>query len=212
MTNTIVNIVVALILAGLSVLQSWNTKLVADNQKAAEVEKILTDAVYVAEKDGVAQNLSGAIQKSNAVKWAQTQLDKIGFTAYDENVIAAKIETIWANNASTLETAYAPQKKDAISNEASDIDAQKAQLQKQEEAITAQQAKLAQDKAEFEAAKSAASQLFGDVFKNANPTTVAPKNTDTTANTTPATPVQPSVTDQVNSKVTPTPAQPSDAK
>lgn len=211
MTNTIINIIVALILALLTVLQSWNTKLVAGDQKAAEVEKILTDAVYVAEKDGVAQNLSGAIQKSNAVKWAQTQLDKLGFTAYDEDVIAAKIEAIWANNASTLHAAYASQKKDAISNEASDIDAQKAQLQKQQEALTAQQAKLEQEKAQFEAAKSAASQLFGNVVKNQNPApaTAAPK---TVANTTPATPVQPSVVDQIHGKATSTPAQPNNVK
>lgn len=209
MTNTIVNIIVAFILAGLTALQSWNTKLVAGNQKAAEVEKILTDAVYVAEKDGIARNLSGAVQKSNAVKWAQTQLDKIGFTAYDEDVIAAKIETIWANNASILDAAYASQKKNAVSNEASDIDAQKAQLQKQQEAIAAQQAKLEQDKAEFEAAKSAASQLFGNVINNANPTTATPKTANSTA---PATPVQPSVVDQMNGKVAPTPAQPSNVK
>lgn len=209
MTNTIVNIIVAFILAGLTALQSWNTKLVASNQKAAEVEKILTDAVYVAEKDGVTQNLSGAVQKSNAVKWAQAQLGKIGFTAYDEDAIAAKIETIWAKNAETLDAVYASQKKDAISNEASDVDVQKVQLQKQQEAITAQQAKLEQDKAEFEAAKSAASQLFGDVLKTAKPATVAPNAADST---TPVAPTQPSVASQANQQVAPTPVQPTNVK
>jgi len=209
MTDTIVNIIVAVILAGLTVLQSWNTKLVAGDKKAAEVEKILTDAVYVAEKEGIAQNLNGAIQKSNAVKWAQAQLGKIGFTAYDESVIAAKIETIWANNTSTLDAAYASQKKDAISNEASDIDAQKVQLQKQQEAIAAQQTKLEQDKAELEAAKSAASQLFGDVINNAKPATVAPNAADST---TPVAPAQPSVAGQANQQVTPTPAQQTNVK
>lgn len=211
MTDTIIKIVVALILAGLTALQSWNIKLVANNQKADDVEKILTDAVYVAEKDGIAKNLSGAIQKSHAVKWAQDQLSKIGFTAYDENVIAAKIETIWANNASTLNAAYASQKKDVISNEASDIEAQKAQLQKQQEAIAAQQAKLKQDKAAFEAAKSAASQLFNTVSisKTEKPTAVAPKAVD---NTTPAAPVQPNDAGQANKQVAPNPVQPNDAK
>lgn len=209
MTDTIIKIVVAFILTSLTILQSWNVKLVASKNKAAEVEKILTDAVYVAEKDGIAQNLSGAIQKSNAVKWAQAQLGKIGFTAYDESVIAAKIETIWANNASTLDAAYASQKKDAISKEASDVDAQKIQLQKQQKAIAAQQTKLEQDKAEFEAAKSAASQLFGDVTNNVKPATVAPKTADSKA---PAAPAQPSVADQVNQQVAPNPAQPSDVK
>lgn len=209
MTDTIIKIVVAFILASLTILQSWSVKLVASKNKAAEVEKILTDAVYVAEKDGIAQNLSGAIQKSNAVKWAQAQLGKIGFTAYDESVIAAKIETIWANNASTLDAAYASQKKDAISKEASDVDAQKIQLQKQQKAIAAQQTKLEQDKAEFEAAKSAASQLFGNVTNNVKPATVAPKTADSTA---PAAPAQPSVANQVNQQVAPNPAQPSDVK
>jgi len=209
MTDTIVNIIVAVILAGLTVLQSWNTKLVASDKKAAEVEKILTDAVYVAEKAGITENLSGVVQKNTAVKWAQAQLSKIGFTAYDESVIAAKIETIWAKNASTLADAYASQKKDAISNEASDVDVQKVQLQKQQETITAQQAKLEQDKAEFEAAKSAASQLFGDVLKTAKPATVAPNAADSTA---PVAPAQPSVTSQANQQVAPTPAQPTNVK
>lgn len=209
MTDTIIKIVVAFILTSLTILQSWNVKLVASKNKVAEVEKILTDAVYVAEKDGIAQNLSGTVQKSNAVKWAQAQLGKIGFTAYDESVIAAKIETIWANNASTLDAAYASQKKDAISKEASDVDAQKIQLQKQQKAIAAQQTKLEQDKAEFEAAKSAASQLFGDVTNNVKPATVAPKTADSTA---PAAPAQPSVADQANQQVAPNPAQPSDVK
>ena len=133
----------------------------------------------------------------------------IGFTAYDESVIAAKIETIWAKNASTLADVYASQKKDAISNEASDVDVQKVQLQKQQEAITAQQAKLEQDKAEFEAAKSAASQLFGDVLKTAKPATVAPNATDSTA---PAVPAQSSVVGQANSEATPTLAQSSEVK
>lgn len=209
MTDTIIKIVVAFILTSLTILQSWNVKLVASKNKVAEVEKILTDAVYVAEKDGIAQNLSGTVQKSNAVKWAQAQLSKIGFTAYDESVIAAKIETIWANNASTLDAAYASQKKDAVSNEVSDVDAQKVQLQKQQEAIAAQQAKLEQDKAEFEAAKSAASQLFGDVINNVKPATDAPKAAD---NTTPAAPAQSSAAGQVNQQVAPNPAQPSDVK
>lgn len=120
MTNNIINGAVVLILAGLIALSIHNTKIISSNKKYRMIDKVISDAVFLAEKEGVVQKLSGLEQKTYAFKYAQKQLQKLGFTSLSEEQINAKIERIWAKNSDTLSSTYAQQKQDSQADASND--------------------------------------------------------------------------------------------
>lgn len=96
LTEVVVAVVVTIIPFIFKQLEKWLEK----NQTAKTIVSILPtiakDAVVVAEKLGVEENLDGEIKNSKAVSFVSETLKNLGFTEVDEQIIKNAVESSYA--------------------------------------------------------------------------------------------------------------------
>lgn len=109
-TQNISDIVVAVATALIPVIFAWLGKYFKDNQKAVSLLEVLEplakEAVIAAEKLGLDKQLSGAVQKNEAIQKVLASLKKLGFDNADEQVIADAVEAEWAKLDQELKDLY----------------------------------------------------------------------------------------------------------
>lgn len=104
------DIVMAVATALIPVIFAWIGKYLKENKKASTLLEVLTplakDAVIAAEKLGLDKQISGEMQKNEAVKRVIKALEALGFTDVDKQIIADAIETEWAKLDQELKGLY----------------------------------------------------------------------------------------------------------
>lgn len=104
------DIVMAVATALIPVIFAWIGKYLKENKKASTLLEVLTplakDAVIAAEKLGLDKQISGEMQKNEAVKRVIKALEGLGFTDVDKQIIADAIETEWAKLDQELKGLY----------------------------------------------------------------------------------------------------------
>lgn len=120
MMNQVIQVI---ILAAIALVTIWVEALMAKNSKVKAIIDVINQlapsAVVAAEKAGIAQDLSGQLKKSEAVKTVVTELHKLGWTDTDTKVVENAVEKAWAELAKdgTL-SAYSDKKEEVNSEEA----------------------------------------------------------------------------------------------
>ena len=84
---------IALVTIGVEALMAKNSKVKAIIDV---INQLAPSAVVVAEKSGIAQNLSGELKKNEAVKTVIDELHKLGWTDADTKVVENAVEKAWA--------------------------------------------------------------------------------------------------------------------
>lgn len=120
MMNQVIQVIIlaaiALVTIGVEALMAKNSKVKAIIDV---INQLAPSAVVAAEKAGIAQDLSGQLKKSEAVKTVVTELHKLGWTDTDTKVVENAVEKAWAELAKdgTL-SAYSDKKEEVNSEEA----------------------------------------------------------------------------------------------
>ena len=120
MMNQVIQVIIlaaiALVTIGVEALMAKNSKVKAIIDV---INQLAPSAVVAAEKAGIAQDLSGQLKKSEAVKTVVTELHKLGWTDTDTRVVENAVEKAWAELAKdgTL-SAYSDKKEEVNSEEA----------------------------------------------------------------------------------------------
>ena len=116
-------VIQVIILAAIALVTIGVEALMAKNGKVKAVIDVINQlapsAVVAAEKLGIAQDLSGELKKSEAVKTVIDELHKLGWTDTDTQVVENAVEKSWAELAKngTL-SAYSDKKEEVKSEEA----------------------------------------------------------------------------------------------
>lgn len=107
---------IALVTIGVEALMAKNSKVKAIIDV---INQLAPSAVVAAEKTGIAQDLSGQLKKSEAVKTVITELQKLGWTDADTKTVENAVEKAWAEltQDGTL-NAYNDKKEEVKSEEA----------------------------------------------------------------------------------------------
>lgn len=120
MMNQVIEVIIlaaiALVTIGVEALMAKNSKVKAIIDV---INQLAPSAVVAAEKTGIAQDLSGQLKKSEAVKTVITELQKLGWTDADTKTVENAVEKAWAEltQDGTL-NAYNDKKEEVKSEEA----------------------------------------------------------------------------------------------
>lgn len=191
MENLIANTIVSVVSAVIAIASGYIVKLIKTNNKFSYADKILTDAIFYAEKQGIIKNLTGEAKKNLAVQWAESELKKIGFTQYDEETLYAKLEKLWALNVDTLNEAYSDQKAQAKQDEEKTLEEQKQSLADEKAQLDLEKAALENKNTELKLQQDKINNILKSVISDQS--TTSPAAVDDTK---PSQPVQP-ITDSV---------------
>lgn len=98
--NSLSEVVVAVVVVVIPFIFKQLEKWLEKNQTAKTIVSILPtiakDAVVVAEKLGIEENLNGEIKNSKAVSFVSETLKNLGFTEVDEQIIKNAVESSYA--------------------------------------------------------------------------------------------------------------------
>lgn len=114
----IILLVIAIIFSAIE--QSIRKNHATEQAKAiVDVINLLApDAVIAVEKLGLDKKLSGSEKMAQAVKFVQSELDKLGFTQADYQTIKNAIEKHWADlSTAGLLDVYAPETPETVVNQ-----------------------------------------------------------------------------------------------
>lgn len=104
------DVVMAVATALVPVVFAWIAKFLKSNHQAVSLisalEPLAKDAVIAAEKLGLDKQLSGAMQKSEAVQHVVNALKKLGFDNTDKQVIEDAVESAWAKLDQDIKDSY----------------------------------------------------------------------------------------------------------
>lgn len=104
-----VDVIVALVVVALPIITGYVAKVVSKSSTLSGLISVLPmitkDAVVVAEKTGILNNLTGNEQFAKAVATAKEGLSNLGYDKVDEQVLSSAIEQAYAQlkNAGTLD-------------------------------------------------------------------------------------------------------------
>ena len=104
---------VSLAIIFVPVIATWATNLlkqhIHSSQQLLTIEKVAKfaqDAVTLAEKDGVAQGLTGNEKFKQATTYVQNMLNSLGITNVDISLIQGAVERAFASSKELLENVY----------------------------------------------------------------------------------------------------------
>lgn len=108
--NTWQDAVVQIVLILIGMAFTYMGNVLVKNKKAATLIQVLSPlakaAVIAAQKLGVDKDLTGAMQKSEAVQAVFSGLAKAGFTKVDQTTIENAVEAAYASLKDTLDNVY----------------------------------------------------------------------------------------------------------
>lgn len=104
------DVVVAIAALAIPVVFGFAFSKISDNQKALDllkaIEPLAKDAVAMAEKLGVTDNLTGALKHSKAVEYVLNALTALGFKDTDLDVIKNAVEKAYMESQDKLHEVY----------------------------------------------------------------------------------------------------------